>query len=71
MKKIITVNIQWEYLAESLVQEEEIFIDNPEIPKIIDIIKIDKIYAYILEYKKGKTIEDTNLERYINDESMF
>lgn len=32
-------------------------IDHPSIPKIIDIIKNNNIYAYILEYKSGKTIE--------------
>ncbi|MFT8313048.1 MAG: protein kinase [Clostridium sp.] len=43
-----------------VVFEEEILssIDNPTIPKIIDTIKKDNIYAYILEYKSGKTIED-------------
>lgn len=58
-------------MAQSLVQAEEISIDNPAIPKIIDIIKNDKIYVYILEYKKGRTIEDMNLERYISDELML
>ncbi|MBV7274026.1 protein kinase [Clostridium sp. PL3] len=33
-------------------------IDHPAIPKIIDTIKNDNIYAYILEYKSGKTVED-------------
>lgn len=33
-------------------------IDHPSIPKIVGTIKNDNIYAYILEYKKGKTIED-------------
>ncbi|WP_411682227.1 protein kinase family protein [Clostridium thailandense] len=33
-------------------------IDHPAIPKMIDIIKNDNIYAYVLEYKSGKTIED-------------
>ncbi|RMD00240.1 protein kinase family protein [Clostridium autoethanogenum] len=43
-----------------IVFEEEILlgIDNPSIPKIVDTIKNNKIYAYILEYKKGKTIEE-------------
>lgn len=43
-----------------IIFEEEIlsYIDHPSIPKIVDTIKNDKIYAYILEYKKGKTIED-------------
>jgi serine/threonine protein kinase len=40
--------------------EQEILssIDHPSIPKIVDTIKNDNIYAYILEYKSGKTIED-------------
>lgn len=33
-------------------------IEHPSIPKIIDTIKNNNIYAYILEYKIGKTIED-------------
>lgn len=47
-----------------IIFEEEIlsFIDHPSIPKIVDTIRNDKIYAYILEYKKGKTIEDMIFE---------
>ncbi|EKQ57657.1 MULTISPECIES: serine/threonine protein kinase [Clostridium] len=43
-----------------IIFEEEILsiINYPLIPKIVDTIKDDKIYAYILEYKRGKTIED-------------
>lgn len=43
-----------------IIFEEEILssINNSLIPKIVDTIKNDKIYAYILEYKNGKTIED-------------
>lgn len=43
-----------------IIFEQEILssIDHPSIPKIIDTIKNDNIYAYILEYKSGKTIED-------------
>lgn len=43
-----------------VIFEEKILlnIDHPSIPKIIDTIKNDNIYAYILEYKSGKTIED-------------
>lgn len=43
-----------------IIFEEEILlsIDHPSIPKIVDIIKNDNIYAYILEYKSGKTIEE-------------
>lgn len=32
-------------------------ISHPLIPEIVDIIKKDDIYGYILEYKKGSTIE--------------
>jgi serine/threonine protein kinase len=43
-----------------IIFEQEILssIDHPSIPKIIDTIKNNNIYAYILEYKSGKTIED-------------
>ena len=43
-----------------IIFEEEILssIDHPLIPKIVNTIKNDNIYAYILEYKNGKTIED-------------
>jgi len=43
-----------------IIFEEEILssIDHPLIPKIVDTIKNDNIYAYILEYKSGKTIEE-------------
>ncbi|URZ09167.1 protein kinase domain-containing protein [Clostridium felsineum] len=43
-----------------VIFEEEILssINHPLIPKIVDIIKDDKVYAYILEYKEGKTLED-------------
>ncbi|MCH4201110.1 MAG: protein kinase [Clostridium tyrobutyricum] len=43
-----------------VVFEEKILlsIDNVAIPKIIDTIKNGTTYAYILEYKSGKTIED-------------
>lgn len=43
-----------------IIFEQEILsaIDHPSIPKIVDTIKDDNIYAYILEYKSGKTIED-------------
>lgn len=43
-----------------IIFEQEILssIDHPSIPKIVDTIKNDNIYAYILEYKSGKTIED-------------
>lgn len=43
-----------------VIFEEKILssIDHPAIPKIIDTIKNDNIYAYILEYKSGKTVED-------------
>ena len=45
--------------GKKIIFEQEILssIDNPAIPKIVDIIKNDNIYAYILEYKSGKTIE--------------
>lgn len=45
--------------SKKIMFEQEILssIDNPAIPKIIDTIKKDNIYAYILEYKSGKTIE--------------
>ncbi|MFT8313262.1 MAG: protein kinase [Clostridium sp.] len=44
-----------------VIFEQEILssIDNPAIPKIVDTVKNDNIYAYILEYKSGKTIEHT------------
>ena len=42
-------------------------INHPSIPKIIDTIKNNKIYAYILEYKTGKTIEDM----IFGDKHMF
>lgn len=40
--------------------EEKILssINHSSIPKIVDTIKNDNIYAYILEYKNGKTIEE-------------
>jgi serine/threonine-protein kinase len=43
-----------------IIFEQEILssIDYPSIPKIVDTIKNKNIYAYILEYKNGKTIED-------------
>ncbi|MCE5219754.1 MAG: protein kinase family protein [Clostridium sp.] len=43
-----------------IIFEQEILssIDHPSIPKIIDTIKNHNTYAYILEYKSGKTIED-------------
>lgn len=43
-----------------IIFEEKILshIDHPSIPKIVDTIKTDNMYAYILEYKSGKTIED-------------
>lgn len=46
--------------GEKIIFEEEILssINHPSIPKIVDTIKNDNIYAYILEYKRGKTIED-------------
>lgn len=39
--------------------EEKILsaVDHPAIPKIVDTIKNDSIYAYILEYKSGRTVE--------------
>ncbi len=33
-------------------------ISHPSIPKIVDTIKNDNVYGYILEYKTGKTIEE-------------
>jgi serine/threonine-protein kinase len=33
-------------------------INHPSIPKIVDTIKNDNTYVYILEYKTGKTIEE-------------
>lgn len=33
-------------------------INHPSIPRIIETIKNDNIYAYTLEYKDGKAIED-------------
>ncbi|AJA47321.1 hypothetical protein CPAST_c12210 [Clostridium pasteurianum DSM 525 = ATCC 6013] len=46
--------------GEKVMFEEQILssIDNPAVPKLIHTIKRDNIYAYILEYKNGKTIED-------------
>lgn len=46
--------------GKKIILEQEILssINHPSIPKIIDTIKSDNIYAYILELKKGKTIED-------------
>lgn len=43
-----------------VIFEEEILsaIDHPSIPKIVDTIKNNDIYAYVLEYKNGKTIEE-------------
>lgn len=43
-----------------IIFEQEILlgIDHQSIPKIVDTIKNDNMYAYILEYKSGKTIED-------------
>lgn len=42
-----------------VIFEQEILssIDHPSIPKIVDTIKNQNIYAYVLEYKNGKTIE--------------
>lgn len=46
--------------GKKIILEQEILlsINHPSIPKLIDTIKNDNIYAYILELKKGKTIED-------------
>lgn len=46
--------------AGKVIFEEEILstTDHPAIPKIFDTIKSDSIYAYILEYKRGRTVED-------------
>ena len=43
-----------------LIFEERILssIDNPAIPKIIDVIKADGVHGYILEYKSGRTLEE-------------
>lgn len=43
-----------------IIFEQEILssIDHPSIPKIVDIIKTNNMYGYILEYKSGNTIED-------------
>ncbi|MDS0524857.1 protein kinase [Clostridium sp. SHJSY1] len=43
-----------------IIFEEEILssLDHLSIPRIIDTIKEDDIYAYVLEYKSGKTIEE-------------
>ncbi|MCH3963367.1 MAG: protein kinase [Clostridium sp.] len=43
-----------------ILLEKEILasINHPSIPKIFDIIKNGRTYAYIMEYKKGKTLED-------------
>lgn len=52
-----------------IIFEEEILssINNSSIPKIVDTIKNNNIYAYILEYKNGKTIEDM----IFGDKHMF
>lgn len=46
--------------SKKIIFEQEILssINHPSIPKIVDTIKNDNFYAYILEYKKGKTVED-------------
>ncbi|KZL91749.1 serine/threonine protein kinase [Clostridium magnum] len=46
--------------GEKIIFEEKILsnIDHPSIPKLVNTIKDDNMYAYILEYKSGKTIED-------------
>lgn len=43
-----------------IIFEQEILssINHPSIPNIVDTIKNDSVYAYILEYKSGNTIED-------------
>lgn len=43
-----------------VIFEEKILshIEHPSIPRIVNTIKNDNMYAYILEYKSGKTIED-------------
>jgi Serine/threonine protein kinase len=43
-----------------VIFEEKILshIDHPSIPKLFSTIKSNNMYAYILEYKSGKTIED-------------
>lgn len=43
-----------------VIFEEKILlsINHPSIPKIIDTINDNKIYAYILEYKNGQTVEN-------------
>jgi len=43
-----------------LIFEERILssIDNPAIPKILEVIKTDEIHGYVLEYKKGRTLEE-------------
>lgn len=47
-----------------VIFEQEILssIDHPSIPKIVDTIKKDNLYSYVLEYKRGKTIEDMIFE---------
>lgn len=46
--------------GKKIIFEEEILssINHPMVPRFIDSIKNAKIYAYILEYKYGKTIEE-------------
>ncbi|QXE18552.1 protein kinase [Clostridium sp. 001] len=47
-----------------IIFEKEILssIEHPSIPKIFDTIINDDMYAYILEYKTGKTIEEMLFE---------
>ncbi|OAA93314.1 serine/threonine-protein kinase PrkC [Clostridium coskatii] len=62
-KKYVLKEIKPKVIKKSgtkIIFEEKILssINHPLIPKIVDTIKNDKMYAYILEYKKGKTIEE-------------
>ena len=62
-KKYILKEIKPKAIKKSgnkIIFEQKILssIDHSSIPRVIDTIKNDNIYAYILEYKKGKTIED-------------
>jgi serine/threonine-protein kinase len=46
--------------TEKIIFEEKILssVDYPAIPHMVDTIKNSNIYAYVMEYKKGKTLEE-------------
>jgi serine/threonine-protein kinase len=62
-KKYVLKEIKPKVIKKSgnkIIFEQQILssINSPYVPKLVDTIKNNNIYAYILEYKNGNTIED-------------